>query len=796
VRASVAREIASAERDYVDVRHRRSVADLRAALGWSVVLAAGLVLATVGADTMQGIALDLHRGVDRLPRRAFEVALVVVQVVYLLLLTVTPLVLLVLRRFALVGRGALALVLGALGSGLVRQALAVPTASGETLPTADLTAVSWPPTASLAACTALAAATTPTLRRSWRRSVWGFLVVLVVLRMVTSSSAPLDAVLAVGIGGLVGTGILLALGRTVGRLTPAGARRLLDGAGLHLEEDPVAGDEAWTLRGRTQDGPVAVRVLGEHDGSAARLEGAYRRLRWRDVGEGSLAVPPMQAVTTEAMTSLLASSHGVRSPAVRAVTRAPRGEAVLALDVAPGTRLSDRAPAELTDDVLVASWTQVQLLHSARVAHRQLDLTGLSLDDAGAVWFADLDHAQPAATDAVLAWDVAALLAATAPVVGPVRAVAAAQGVLGRDALVAALPRLVPASLSGRTRSALKEAGGIAGLVAEVRRVTGAGEPDFEAVARFKPRTLVIAGFLAVAVYFLAPQLAGIPRSVAAIGDADPGWVGAVLLASAATYLGAALGLAGGTPGRVPVGEATSVALASSFVATFSPPGIGQVGLNIRYLQKRGYATAVAVSASAAKEAAVLLVHLVLLATVAILAGSTDALSSELDRLPPVGIVLGVVGAVLVSGSVALALPRVRTLLRSRVVPAVRASVDALRVVVSSPAKLVTLLLGVALLPMGFAACLYFSVRAVGVADESLLAVALVSLTAGAVATAAPTPGGIGVVEAVLLAALTGIGVPPGPGLAAVLLYRLATFWLPILPGLAAFRVLTKHAVL
>ena len=594
-------------------------------------------------------------------------------------------------------------------------------------------------------------------------------------------------VLAVGVGGVVGSAILLALGRTVGELTPAGARRTLAEAGLELEGDVVADEGTWTFRGRTPDGPVVIRVIGEHDWSAARLDQAYRRLRWKDVGDDDL--DPAHAVTTEAMTSLLAASRAVRVPAVRAVARAPRGEALLAVDVAPGRLLSELGPDELSDEVLAAAWAQVDLLRSARIAHRELDLTRLTLDDDGAVWFTDLDHGQPAATDAVLAWDVAALLAATAPVVGPERAVAAADGVLGHDALTVALPRLVPASLSSRTRSAVKAAGGIAALVDEVRRVTGADEPDFEQVARFKPRTLVIAAFLAVAVYFLAPQFAGIPRSIEAIGGADPRWVGAVLLASAATYLGAALGLAGGTPGRVPVGEAASVALASSFVATFSPPGVGQVGLNIRYLQKRGFATPVAVSASAAKETAVLLVHVLLLATFAVLAGSTDALSSEVDKLPPVGVVLAIVGGLLVVVAAALAVPRVRALLRTRLVPAVRSSVEAMRVVVSSPTKLVTLLLGVALLPLGYAACLYFSVRAVGVSDESFVAVALVSLTAGAIATAAPTPGGIGVVEAVLLAALTGIGVPAGPGLAAVLLYRLATFWLPILPGFISFRV-------
>ena len=138
-----------------------------------------------------------------------------------------------------------------------------------------------------------------------------------------------------------------------------------------------------------------------------------------------------------------------------------------------------------------------------------------------------------------------------------------------------------------------------------------------------------------------------------------------------------------------------------------------------------------------------------------------------------------------------------RGLLRSKLVPALSASVDAMRIVVSSPTKLVTLLVGVSLLPLGYVFALYFSVQAMGVGDETtFVAVALVSLTAGAVATAAPTPGGVGVVEAVLLASLTGIGVPSGPALAAVLLYRVGTFWLPIIPGFIAFRVLTKRSTL
>ncbi len=45
------------------------------------------------------------------------------------------------------------------------------------------------------------------------------------------------------------------------------------------------------------------------------------------------------------------------------------------------------------------------------------------------------------------------------------------------------------------------------------------------------------------------------------------------------------------------------------------------------------------------------------------------------------------------------------------------------------------------------------------------------------------TPGGLGVTEATLTAALVGAGLGAGPALAAVLLYRLASFWLVALTG-------------
>ena len=85
--------------------------------------------------------------------------------------------------------------------------------------------------------------------------------------------------------------------------------------------------------------------------------------------------------------------------------------------------------------------------------------------------------------------------------------------------------------------------------------------------------------------------------------------------------------------------------------------------------------------------------------------------------------------------------------------------------------------------------------RALG-GDVPLVTIALLYLTVGSAAAVAPTPGGVGAVEAVLLAALTGVGMAAAPALAAVFLYRLVTFWAPIPIGALALRFLTAREVL
>ena len=124
-----------------------------------------------------------------------------------------------------------------------------------------------------------------------------------------------------------------------------------------------------------------------------------------------------------------------------------------------------------------------------------------------------------------------------------------------------------------------------------------------------------------------------------------------------------------------------------------------------------------------------------------------------------------------------------------QLIPGVRSAAGSLRQAAASPVKLSLLFGGSALLTLAYIAGLAASVQAFG-GGPGLIVLGAVYLAAAALAAAAPTPGGLGAIEAALVAGLTGVGMQPGPAVSAVLVYRLATYWLPVLPGWLCWRSL------
>ena len=114
---------------------------------------------------------------------------------------------------------------------------------------------------------------------------------------------------------------------------------------------------------------------------------------------------------------------------------------------------------------------------------------------------------------------------------------------------------------------------------------------------------------------------------------------------------------------------------------------------------------------------------------------------------------------------------------------------------VRSPRRAALLLGGSVLITVAEIACLGLSVMAFD-GRVGVVTVAFVYLAGAAVSAVAPTPGGLGAIEAALVSGLTLFGVAAGPAVTGVLLYRVLTFWAPILPGAVAVRGLRRRDLL
>jgi uncharacterized protein (TIRG00374 family) len=100
---------------------------------------------------------------------------------------------------------------------------------------------------------------------------------------------------------------------------------------------------------------------------------------------------------------------------------------------------------------------------------------------------------------------------------------------------------------------------------------------------------------------------------------------------------------------------------------------------------------------------------------------------------------------------------------------------------------------GFAVYWFGHLLTLWAALRAFTQNTHLVLAALVLAFATGYVATALPLPGGgSGGIEAALAFSLHGVGVPLAPALLGVLVYRLFTFWLPLLPAVALLPTLSQ----
>lgn len=562
--------------------------------------------------------------------------------------------------------------------------------------------------------------------------------------------------------------------------------------------DDAETDEVRRTRGHRHDSaappadphPVEldVRIFDRDQQAAVLLRRLWRRLRLRSPVTRRATVTLRAAVERDVLMAQAATAAGVRTPRLVVAALAGPDAALVAYHHVRGRTLDTLAEDEIDDALLRDIWQQLAAARSHHLVVRGLTADNILVDEPRRAWFLDVRSGEIAASRLQLRHDAAQLLTTVALVASPQRAAAAAIETIGPQAAAAAVPLLQPIAMNRPIRTALRSR---RTLLSELRDAVLRRVPSVEIepvrIERLRPRTILSIVGGAIAAYYLLSELGQVNLGQL-VTKADIGWVTLTVAFAGLSFVGAAMSLMGFVPTRLPVVRTLLAQLASSFVKLVAPAAVGPVALNARFLQRAGLEPALALASVGVSQVFAFVAYIALLLLFGFLTGTSSDAESRL--IPSETVFIGaVIAALLVL--IMLSIAPLRRWLRRKTQPTLRRIGPRLLDMLQSPGKLILGVGGNMLVTMALLAALYTSVRAFG-GSISFPALAVVFLAGAAVGSAAPTPGGLGAVEAALSAGLTAAGLPGGTAVSAVLLYRAATFWLPVIPGWLAFHALQR----
>ena len=401
-------------------------------------------------------------------------------------------------------------------------------------------------------------------------------------------------------------------------------------------------------------------------------------------------------------------------------------------------------------------------MRRARIAHGAISGDAVLADPAtGRITLTDFRNASASATPDQLDRDLAGVLAAPAVVAGTGRAAEAAARCLSPELLGGALRHLHKPVLDPLLVRSLR---GRRELLPEVRQ-RAAQAASIELPKLVEPRrvswpTLIMIIGSLIGGWALIGVLIDVSKSFDTVIGAEWLWVIMAFVLAQLAYVASAIEGIGSVSGPLPFGRAVAVEVAKAFSALAG--GTAAVfATRVRFFQQQGYDASVALSSGAIMATASWIATGVLfLVSLPFGWGSIhfEVTPESGGNAKLVWIILAVVVVVALAVGVLLAVPRLRRLAADKARPKVRDILGNLKQVAQSPRKLVLLIGGSFGRDLAVAMALSVSLRAFG--DHLRLPVLIVVIVLAAmVGGVAPSPGGLGVVEAGMILGLTAAGV-------------------------------------
>lgn len=634
----------------------------------------------------------------------------------------------------------------------------------------------------------------PWLPARWRHWWWTLLWAFVPIHLVISAVVPARSLVGLAVGWVVGALVVLVVGTPALEVPLDAAVRAMAKAGFVVSRLTVVrpagrGPLILSADGDDDSGRTAlIELYGPHQRSGGALRQLWGKLKLRDTETAPLVTSMRRAVEHRALMAIAIGDAGLANTATVALAPLDRGWMLHSHKPARGTPI-DRCAATTP---VVRLWEALRILNDRQIAHGDLRSQHITVDD-GAVLFGSFGSAEYGATDAQLQSDIAQLLVTASALYDPKSAVRAAIEVFGADTILSASRRLTKVAVPRFIRRSVPDAGTVISAArAEVKRQTGADQIKPQTITRFTRSQMIQLVLFGALVYVAYPFISTAPTFFSELKTANWSWALVGLLVSALTYVGAAAALWACADGMVNFWTLSIAQVANTFAATTTPAGVGGLALSTRFLQKSGLSAMRATAAVALQQSVQVIAHIALLVVFSAAAGASMNLSHFVPSATLLyliaGVALGIIGTFLF-------VPTLRRWLSTEVRPKLNEVVGDLVKLAREPRRLALILLGCAGTTLGAALALWASIEAFG-GGTTFVAVTVVTMVGGTLASAAPTPGGVGAVEAALIGGLAAFGVPAAIGVPSVLLYRMLTCWLPVFVGWPVMRWLTTNEMI
>ena len=642
------------------------------------------------------------------------------------------------------------------------------------------------PVTQLAVTIAVATTGLPYLSRPLHRLASFLIAAATIAAIVGGVALPVNAVSSIAIGWGVAAALHLAVGSPLG--LPSAEEVAAGIADLRVAVEGVvrAPQQVWGVEKfsghDTAGNMIELSVYGRDATDARAVAKLWRYCFYRDSGP-TLILDRFQQVEHEAYITFMAGRAGVLVPEVLAVGQfGPSGDAAIVSRLPGGPTLAEAHPADVPDSSLDELLSAVQRLRSARIAHGALGAETIVLSGDG-VYIKHFRSASSAAPACRLDGDLAAVLAAMAVQVGIERTAAAASRVLDTGTARGALVHLQRSALDPVTVSHLRQHKDLLPqLRTAVADATAIEVPKLAEAKRISWVNLVFGIGTVIGIWAIIGVLADVSGSLDVIKGARWGWVALAFVLAQLPVAANAWVLVGSVTGQLPFGRCLALETSNTFT-TLAGGDVAAFAVRVRFFQRQGYDPATALSSGAiASTASWVAKGLLFLAAIGFAAGDFHPPESSGGHQTTIWIIIAVVLAAGIAATVITLIPRLRRLATARVRPhLVRIWAD-LKTIATEPRKIVYVFTGSLLSQLFVALALGASLHAVG--QEASLSTLLVVITAASIiGGAVPVPGGAGVVEAGLIAGLTGAGVPEDAAVAAVFIQRLFTAYLPPIWG-------------